>query len=339
MMTDKILIAEISGKRPGSSNQRPTEKMKTQYPMVIISNNSEGYETDLPIINVPDDYLEWYCENIKNSENSWYAPMNRSYAIKYARENGYRYLVQLDDNIWRLEIALWKKENGIARRYRALCDYGKKEMLDDYIRVFYTILKNTNAGMVGCDLGGVSIPGCDRIKERYVYSIFMVDTERCPDIFQGDFEDDIEFRLKLKQMGVPVLQIPFMRYSKTGQNHTKDLTGCRAEYLKAGLKRGEHMGKLYGDMYKCRMVKKSASVKTQEGSETIYFKHILKPFKVGVIVKDEKAINDALTEIIKKYAEDIPDKSIYKVKKIKVGKPKKESDDGERKDDASGASI
>ena len=83
-MSDRILIAEISGKRPGNKKQRPTEKLETQHDMVIISNNSEGYETELPIINVPDDYREWYCANIKNSDNAWYAPMNRSYAIKWA---------------------------------------------------------------------------------------------------------------------------------------------------------------------------------------------------------------------------------------------------------------
>ena len=63
---------------------------------MIISNNSEGYTSTWPIVNVPDDYKQWYVENIKNSENAWYAPMNRSYAIKYAREKGYDYLVQLD---------------------------------------------------------------------------------------------------------------------------------------------------------------------------------------------------------------------------------------------------
>jgi hypothetical protein len=66
---------------------------------VIISNNADGYVTDIPIVMVPDGYRQWYVANHKNSENAWYAPMNRSYAIKYAREKGYRYLVQMDDNI------------------------------------------------------------------------------------------------------------------------------------------------------------------------------------------------------------------------------------------------
>lgn len=41
-MTNKILIAEISGKRPGGVNKRHTESFKFDYDHVIISNNSEA---------------------------------------------------------------------------------------------------------------------------------------------------------------------------------------------------------------------------------------------------------------------------------------------------------
>lgn len=101
----KVLVVEISGKRPGTSAQRPTEIFKIGYDHLIISNNSDGYETEWPIVMVPEDYAAWYKANVKTSENAWYAPMNRSYAIKYAREHGYDYLVQLDDNIIYLELA------------------------------------------------------------------------------------------------------------------------------------------------------------------------------------------------------------------------------------------
>lgn len=311
-MSDRILIAEISGKRPGTAKQRPTERLETEHDMVIISNNSEGYVTDLPIINVPDDYREWYCANIKNSDNAWYAPMNRSYAIKWARENGYRYLVQLDDNIEKLEIAYMDKQDDVTLRYRII---GKPGMLDDYIKMFVTVLGNTNAAMVGCQLSGTSIPEKKFLRERYVYSIFALDLESCPDVFHGDFEDDIEYRLKCAQMGLPVLQIIPLRYSKTGQKHNKDLSGCRAEYLKAGLKRGEHMVKLYGDIYECRMTHKRAFTTAGVDDEAINFRHYLKPVKVGVVVFDMEPITRTFREILAKYAEHKPDKSIFKVKK------------------------
>ena len=316
-MSDRILIAEISGKRPGTAKQRPTERFESQHDWVIISNNSEGYETDKPIINVPDDYREWYCANIKNSDNAWYAPMNRSYAIKWARENGYDYLVQLDDNIKFLELTYAEKNNGVTKRYRKQT---KDKMLDDFICMFVAVLKNTNAVMVGCNLAGIGTPDMSLLTERYCYSIFGLDLKRCPDIFHGDFEDDIEFRLKCRQMGLPVVQVQPMRYSKVGQAHSVDISGCRAEYLKAGLKRGEHMVKLYGDIYSCRMRKTRNHVNSTEDEEAINFKHYVKPFKLGVVVYDMEPITRTFREILAKYAEHKPDKSIFKIKKRRKAK-------------------
>lgn len=311
----KVLIAEISGKRPGSKKQRPTERFETKYDHLIVSNNSEGYDTEWEIVNVPDDYREYYTSTLKNSENAWYAPMNRSYAIKYAREHGYDYLVQLDDNIQMLEIASFKQgKDGIARRMRIV---KSNEMLDDFIDVLITVLENTNAAMAGMDLAGCSIPQERVMCERFCYSFFALNLKTCPDVFQGDFEDDIEYRLKCRQMGLPVIQVPLLRYGKTGQARNKDLSGCRAEYARAGLKRGEHMTKLYGDVYSCKMTTKRHYLSADEDSEAVNFKHILKPFKVGCIVTNREAIENKLTALIKKYAEKKPDKVIIKVRKKK----------------------
>lgn len=79
-MPSKVLIAEISGKRPGGTSKRHTETFKFDYDRVIISNNSEGYETDWNIVNVPDGYQSWYKDNVATSDIAYFAPMNRSYA-------------------------------------------------------------------------------------------------------------------------------------------------------------------------------------------------------------------------------------------------------------------
>lgn len=310
-MNDKVLVVEISGKRPGTKKQRPTEKMATKYDHLIISNNSEGYETEWEVVNMPDDYREWYIANIKNSDNAWYAPMNRSYAIKYARERGYRYLVQMDDNINNIVLKYRISENnGSFRKY-----YSGKELalLDDFIDMHICVLKNTNAGIAGCDMEGTGEPTEIFLSERYCYSLFTLDLQRVPDVFQGDFEDDVEFRLKLKQMGVPVVQIPALRYGKTGQNKNKDLSGCRAEYARAGLKRGEHMSKLYGDMYSATMEKYGHSTMQKLDDEPVNFKHHLKPFKLGVIVKDREAIEAKMRELLAKWARPLS-KDVMKVK-------------------------
>ena len=306
----KILACEISGKRSGNKKKRPTEMLDISYDHLIISNNADGYETDWDIVMVPDDYAEWYKANVKTSDNAWYAPMNRSYAIKYARDNGYDYLVQLDDNITKLEIGyMIKDDDGIIRRYRST---NKQGMINDYIDMLCCILENTNAGMAGCELSGISVPDGAFLKERYCYSLFALNLSICPDIFQGDFEDDIEYRLKLAQMGIPSVMCVPLKYGKTGQKSAKDETGNRAAYTAAGLKRGENMRKLHGDVYSCGYSGRTASVTSKFDGK--YFKHKIKPFKVGVIVKDKKKMEDKMLQIFKKYANDSVSKVIIKEK-------------------------
>ena len=306
-MTDKILVCEISGKRPGTLKERPTEKYNTHFPHVIISNNAEGYETDWEIINVPEEYREWYIANIKNSENAWMAPMNRSYAIKYAKEHGYRYCVQLDDNISLLGVAYVCNllDDGpikITKEYRSYSKViDRDEWLDDFIGVLVRILKNSNAGMAGMTLCSSAIPDNTYLAERYCYSFFCVDVERAVPIFQGDFEDDIEYRLKLAQTGVPVIQAGFMGYAKTGQLGAKDKSGCRAEYDRVGLNRGKHMSQIAGDVYKCGVTTTARSVGGKE-LERPAFKHRLKPVKVGCLIKRKYEIDDEVQKVFAKHA-------------------------------------
>lgn len=313
-MRNDVLVVEISGKRPGGSDKRPTEKFTIQHDHLIISNNADGYITNWPIVMVPDDFKEDYISRYKTSENAWYAPMNRSYAIKYAREKGYKYLVQLDDNIYRLEIAYLLKGR-IAKRYRAT---SSTDMMDDFIEMLVCVLENTDASMAGCGLSGVAIPDKTFMSERYVYSLFALDLSVCPDCFQGDFEDDIEYRLKLGQMGVPAVQVAPLRYTKTSQfSGKKDESGNRAAYTKAGTARGEHMLVLYGDKYSCGLRSKTAGIRCEKKAGTSYFQHRLIPWKVGVKVRDRGAIEEKFTWLLAKYAKKTPDKYVIKEKKVK----------------------
>lgn len=311
MMMNDVLVAIISGKRPGGKKERPTEKLSTQLDRVIISNNADGYVTDIPIVMVPDDYRAWYVANHKNSDNAWYAPMNRSYAIKYAREKGYRYLVQMDDNIITLDITFLESTKSGSRRFRAQ----HLDAMDDFCSMYKTVLQNTNAAMVGCQLSGTAIPENTLWREGYCYSFFMLDLNRCPDVFQGDFEDDIEYRLKCAQIGRPVIQLPWMMYGKTGQGKNTDLSGCRAEYAKQGLKRGAHMSVLYGNTYSCKMTHKRHTTVAKTENDALYFKHLLKPFRVGVIVKDAEAIRNQARQLFAKYRKRQPDKVVVKTKR------------------------
>lgn len=302
-----MLIAEISGKRPGTKEDRPTEKFNFDWDKVIISNNSEGYETDWPVINVPNDYQEWYKEHAKMSESAYYAPMNRSYAIKYAREHGYKYLVQLDDNIisFNIRYAVGDKS------YTTLVSTPNiEELPQDMFRYFKTVLDNTNAGIVGMTLAGASLPSSDWLRERYVYSAFMLKLDSIPDYYQGDFEDDIEFRLKLKEMQIPSLMVCPFQYIKTAQGDNKDLTGNRKAYKDAGLKRGEHMSKIHGDMYSRGWSSRGSGVKRKRGVKK--FRHKVKPFKVGTRVSNIDELKQGMLDLFAKYA--TPRKDVVKYK-------------------------
>lgn len=307
-MAEKILVCEISGKRPGSVKERPTENIKTTFDHLIVTNNCDNYQTDWDIVKVPDGYQKWYADNIKNSENMWYAQMNRSYAIRYAKEHGYRYCIQLDDNINMFGVAyisrIFKDENlEITKkfaRYKTLST-GGGQWFDDMAKLLVSVLQHTNAGMAGTNLCSAAAPSDDFINERYVYSFLCIDVERVPEVFHGDFEDDIEFRLKLAQMGIPVVQCCFLFYSKFGAIQKNDKTGCRAEYDRIGLGRGAHMRKMYGDVYKCGMSNIARSVGGKK-LEKKMFRHRIKGFKLGVMVKRKWELEEAVKNLLSRYA-------------------------------------
>ena len=300
MNKKEVLVVEISGKRPGNYKDRPTEKYKCDYDHLIISNNSEGYETDWNIINVPKDYEEWYKANCMVDEKAYYAPMNRSYAIKYAREHGYKYLVQLDDNIISLRIQYKIGDKIIRGKNNA------DNILNDYIKALVLALESTNAGMSGCDMLGASMPSQNYLRERYCYSIFCLKLDVCPDYFQGGFEDDVEYRLKLMQKGIPTIQIVPLNYGKTGQGNNKDLTGCRKAYADVGVLRGSNMSKLYGNLYKAGTTNKDHSLGNSIKRDYKVFKHKLKVFKLGIRIinkEKKKELDNHIKYMFSKYIE------------------------------------
>ena len=238
-------------------------------------------------------------EAIKD-EKAYYAPMNRSYAIKYAREHGYKYLVQLDDNIVSLKIQ-YKLGDKFIRGMN-----NPKGILNDYIKALVLALQSTNAGMSGCNMSGASMPSQNYLRERYCYSIFCLKLDVCPDNFQGGFEDDVEYRLKLMQKGIPSIQIVPLSYGKTGQGNNKDLTGCRKAYADVGVLRGSNMSKLYGNLYKAGMTNKDHSLGNSIKRDYKIFKHKLKTFKLGIIIKDKKKkeeLDKHMKYMINKYVE------------------------------------
>lgn len=314
-MRSDVLVCEISGKRPGDKKARPTEGFKVEHDHLIITNNCDGYVTEWPVVNVPEDFRQMYIEKYKMSESAWYAPMNRSYAIQYAREHGYKYCVQLDDNIKMLQLA-YKLGGEVEGMYRA---YSKSDMLDDFIEMLCVCLDETNCAMAGMGLAGVAPPSNYFLREGYVYSFFALKLDICPDFFHGDFEDDIEYRIRCGKMGLPAIQVAPLTYSKVGQRSAKDETGCRSAYTAIGVDRGKHMSMLNGDIYSHGMTNRTAGTRTEYTKEA-GFRHQLTPWKIGIICKNRKRIDEKMAELLKKWAVPKEDTYIVREKKKKPGK-------------------
>ena len=297
MKRHETLIVEISGRRPGDASARPTENVKTRYDHLIVSNDPTGYTSEWPIVKVPNDYEAWYRETVAFS-TFWQAPMNRSYAIKLARERGYRYLIQLDDNIKSLDIVTQYENDGIFIKWQASkSTKGECGLFDDFCALLIEALRRSNAGMSGMQLSSC-LPTDAFCVERFCYSFFALDLNRVPDTFHGSFEDDIEFRLRLAQMGTPVVQLPFIAYGKTAAGKVGDVSGCRKAYQQAGIKRGEAMVRLYGDVYSGKIGHSVTTAKTR----TKQFQHRLKPFKVGVLVRDWWRMERKARALFRKWA-------------------------------------
>lgn len=79
----------------------------------------------------------------------------------------------------------------------------------------------------------------------------------------------------------------------------------------------EHMSILHGDVYSCGYTGKTKSVKAKKSGAN--FKHKIKPFKLGVFVKDRAAIDRKMQEILTRNAVRMPDKMMIKVRGSESG--------------------
>lgn len=297
---NETLVAIISGKRPGGVKERPTEKyIIKKYNEIIISNNSEGYITQLPIINIPETYRKKYYED--NIKISYEVPLSRSYALKYARDNNYKYLVQLDDNIVNFSIKFLKK-NKIGQQVKSINIPTKnKFILEDVIDYMLDVIKNTNAGIVGINIAGCAHGEEAFLREGYVYSCIIMRTDIPIKYYHSGFEEDIEIRYKLKEANIPMIMIPWLRYAKTSQHTTQDITGNRISYVTAGVKRGEVMKKLYPQYFTCGLSNKSPGKGKNFNKGSFFYSHKLKPFKIGFILKNKGFLVLRFREFVKKY--------------------------------------
>ena len=75
------------------------------------------------------------------------------------------------------------------------------------------------------------------------------------------------------------------------------------------------MSVLYGNTYSCKMTHKRHTTVAKTENDALYFKHLLKPFRVGVVVKDAEAIRNQALYLFAKYRKRQPDKVVIKTKR------------------------
>ena len=103
-----------------------------------------------------------------------------------------------------------------------------------------------------------------------------------------------------------------LRYGKTAARRNRDATGCRQAYADAGVERGEHMRRLYGDVYSCGSGWRNASTAGPSLDEPV-FRHRLGRVKVGVWIRDAEGIERAFSEALQRHARsDMPDSVVRK---------------------------
>ena len=88
------------------------------------------------------------------------------------------------------------------------------------------------------------------------------------------------------------------------------------------------MRMLYGDIYSCGMRGKSNCIRSEAKEGYSYFKHYIKPFKVGEIVKDQKRLEEKMIAIFEKWQKKRDCKTIVREKKVVISRASGKANDG-----------
>lgn len=300
-----IIVCEISGRRPGTSAARPTEALGSRgLDFVIISNDSSGYITDYPIVNVPESFQADFCRRNQVQRIGWQAPCNRAYAIEYARARGYRYCLQVDDNIESLSIAVMGEKESGGRRRELRFSEPKEDLLAVFADVMIAVLKHSNAGLVGPAEAGI-IPSPKLLKEVVVWFMFTIDLERCAGIeFHGGVCDDMDYELKLNRAGIPQAKISCLLAQKAWPKG--DVTGNRQFYRDLDDEFPAVMRRIYSDVY--TPVRKYRRNAAGDGVES-FWGHRLRYKRAGLFVDDPDALaKDIAAAISRLPQQKVPDR-------------------------------
>lgn len=229
-----LLVAVITGGRP-ELKQRPTARFFDQLKAagfknivwIVAERDAHGYERDEhETVVYPDKWAEEYAAShwintTPYEPGTFYgAFVGREYACLEAERRGCWGVLQLDDNIVRLDFG----RGGSAGR-QTITDAGGMGLVAD---VLSAVAKSTNGRMVGAQLA--AIPEMQFIVSRpgFPYSCFIERVGEGREHWYGPFEDDITHALQYSSRaedGTAVV-VPTLCYTK----ESKSKTGMRSRY-------------------------------------------------------------------------------------------------------------
>jgi len=304
-MSNKILLSIISGKRP--DNMRLTEKwlkssgLSDKYRTILFSNNSEGSNIleGQELIDIPQDYRDYFEEQNKLDMFGMMAPMSRSYSDKWALENGYDINIQLDDNIGNLGLVnCFSKE----RVNSSTNDPETFKIIFEEFIARVEELVATGVSKVGCELPLPPVKKPQVNFSTYPYSMFANNLHLPFPEYVGSTEDDITDSIRRSQMGLLTAKITYITYAKPSAVGSKDNTGSRAAY--AALDGQKHARGWVQEKYFPELYSRGYSSAPTGASHKDYtvFKHYLKPLPS---VEEVRYIKDSieLDELIQKVRE------------------------------------
>jgi hypothetical protein len=227
-----LLPVVISGGRPKLAQRQtckflPSFEGVTAAPVWIVrESEANDYEDDgHEIVSVPEDWAYEYAsshwmEPDPPEKGGFYgAFVSREYACKIAEERGYWGVLQLDDNIVRLEVFTNKgKETATRNGGLAL-----------FVDILAAITCSTNGYMVGAQLSSVaSIQKIKTARTGFPYSLFIERLGEAREHWYGPYEDDIThaFQYGTRADGSTALCVDALRYKK----ESKSKTGMRSQY-------------------------------------------------------------------------------------------------------------
>lgn len=294
---DDILYVIVSGKRP-KAKDRKTETLQilAKRKTVIISNNSDGYhDTRYPILDVPQEFRDEFAKYCITKFGGM-VPMNKQFAVEFARARGFRFLAILDDNIL----------SSPNRWFEQLKPFDHEQdeiaMTERFERCARLILRNTNAGVVGAELSNIHLPGAYNtlLSEGRPYSYVFLDLEKDLPIQFGDVEEDIIFCDNCWRKNIATVVLRWITYGKTSQGtgvkeqRYRDTSGNRSEYDAMTGARGENASKIIGLAHGMRTTRRATPGKRQ-----YQYKHTLPPVKKCLVYFSR----DFVDEMRKEYHE------------------------------------